>query len=179
MSSLGGPGLTRTVPAAGVGVGAGVEGEEGEWGHVRRGRKGSGGEKNGGIRRGGGERSGLGRGDSQGWCFTLPAPWHQPLGGRTGKVTPGQTTPPSRARRACRPAPPNPDDPAGTLRATHLALAEQVQAAALGPDIKGGAHRGPAGADLPGPEPGPEAAQTSCAQHRAPHLPSAARPGEP
>ena len=44
-------------------------------------------------------------------------------------------------------------------RAAHPALAEQVQTAALGLDIEGGAHRGPAGADLPGPDPGSEAAQ--------------------
>lgn len=44
-------------------------------------------------------------------------------------------------------------------RAAHPALAEQVQTATLGLDIEGGAHRGPAGADLSGPDPGSDAAQ--------------------
>ena len=42
-------------------------------------------------------------------------------------------------------------------RAAHPALAEQVQAAALGLDIEGGAHREPAGADPSGADPGSEA----------------------
>lgn len=70
-------------------------------------------------------------------------------------------------------------------RAAHPALAEEVQAAALGLDIEGGAHRRPAGADPSGPEPpceaaqarspgpqsrrrGAKAAQPSGAQHRVP-----------
>lgn len=69
--------------------------------------------------------------------------------------------------------------------AAHPALAEQVQTAALGLGIEGGAHRRPAGADPSGPEPGSEdaqarspgpqnrcpgsqAAQLSSAQHRVP-----------
>lgn len=46
-------------------------------------------------------------------------------------------------------------------RAAHPALAEQVQAAALRFHIESGAHRGPAGADPSGLNPGSEAAPTS------------------
>lgn len=91
---------------------------------------------------------------------------------------------PPRPGRRCRRGPGKP------LSMAHPALAEQVQEAALGPDIEGGAHRGPAGADPSGsdsspeatsarwPWPqsrnsGPEAAQPSGAQHGVPAAASA------
>lgn len=81
---------------------------------------------------------------------TRGRPRHQPL--RAG-------TP--RSPRTGDPPPPAPPDPA------HPALAGPVQAAALGLHGEGGAHRGPAGADPPHAEPGPQAAQPPGAQHRA------------
>lgn len=105
------------------------------------------------------------------WAGTGPEPGAAPLSGTCPSEPggrpqghPGQTTTPSRARRARRP---DPHDPARVPRAAHPALAGQVQAAALGLDVEGGAHRGPAGADPPAPEPGPEAAQPPGAQHCA------------